>query len=198
MASLRTVALPIFAWAAASPLTAMAAESDDASSGGMPQLDVHWWPSQVFWLAICFLISYVLSSRLLLPAIGGTLETRRQKITGDVSMAGQLKAEAEAAHAAYEAGLASARAESTAIVNSIHDRLKARAEHEGKAFRASLEQQSAALEQRLAKAKAEAMNDMTSIAADIASEAARKIVGVSFDKQQAQTVIEALNRREAA
>ena len=51
----------------------------------------------------------------------------------------------------------------------------------------------AALEGRLGKAQSEAMDDMNTIAAEVASEAAKKIVGISPDLKEAKTVVKSLN-----
>jgi F-type H+-transporting ATPase subunit b len=176
---------------------AFAEDAAHESSGGLPQFDPQWWPSQIFWLAVCFFFLYAVLSAFVLPAIGGTLETRRQKVEGDLANAEQLKNQAEAARKSYETGLDNARAEAVAIIATAHQSIKTKAESQATAFRDSMELQMDALSKRLDKAKAGAMNDMNSIAADIAREAALKIVGISFDAKKAQTVVEALNREAA-
>ena len=75
----------------------------------MPQLDYATFPPQLIWLAITFVILYVLMSRLALPKVGGIIVARRNKIDGDLEKASAMKAEAEAVIAAYERALASAR-----------------------------------------------------------------------------------------
>ena len=46
----------------------------------MPQLDLSTFPSQLFWLAVVFIVLYVLMARLGLPKIGTVLAERRQRI----------------------------------------------------------------------------------------------------------------------
>ena len=42
---------------------------------GLPQLNVHTYPSQIFWLAMMFVVLYVSFSRAILPMIGGVVAT---------------------------------------------------------------------------------------------------------------------------
>jgi F-type H+-transporting ATPase subunit b len=186
---------------AASPLLAQEAvpEGGEAhASGGLPQFDPHWFASEFLWLAICFAAMYGICSVLLLPAIGGTLETRRQRVEGDLAGAERMKGEAEAARKAVEMGLDGARTQAAGIIADVHAGLKAKAESNANAFRETMEREMAALEARLTKAKKAAMEDMHTIAAEVANEAARKIVGLNLDPKNAQNVVKALSTREAA
>ena len=76
----------------------------------MPQLDASTFLPQVFWLAVWFIVLYLLMARLGLPRIRAAIDRRRQQVDGDLGRAAALKAEAEAALAAYQRTLAEARA----------------------------------------------------------------------------------------
>ena len=54
------------------------------SSGGLPQLDITTWPSQLFWLVVTFVIGYFLISLLVAPSISSVLENRSNKISDDL------------------------------------------------------------------------------------------------------------------
>ena len=75
----------------------------------MPQLDVSTFPSQIFWLIICFSVLYYLLSRRALPRISETLEARQDRIAADLDQAQRLRREAEAALASYEEAMAKAQ-----------------------------------------------------------------------------------------
>ncbi len=45
----------------------------------MPQLDVETFPSQMFWLAVTFILLYLLMSRVGLPRLSAAIEARRQR-----------------------------------------------------------------------------------------------------------------------
>lgn len=63
------------------------AAEESAHQGGLPQLDISTWPSQIFWLVITFSISYLLMSQLILPKINKVIEARQEKITQDTQQA---------------------------------------------------------------------------------------------------------------
>ncbi len=57
------------------------------ASGGLPQLDISTWPTQVFWLVVSFALAYLLFSRLVTPRIGLVLEERASRINEDIAKA---------------------------------------------------------------------------------------------------------------
>src|SRR5262249_41002837 len=77
-----------------------------AEERGMPQLDISTFTPQLVWLAVWFLVLYLLMAKLGLPRVAAAMEARRQRREGDLARAAQLKAEAEAANAAYQRTLA--------------------------------------------------------------------------------------------
>ena len=66
---------------------ALAAGDKSDSSGGLPQLDISTWPTQLFWLLITFFIGYIIISTLVVPSISTVLENRSDKILSDVQKA---------------------------------------------------------------------------------------------------------------
>jgi len=165
----------------------------DEGGGGLPQLDASTFPSQVFWLAVSFAILYMIFSKKSLPEISGVIENRHQHIQADLESAEKLKEEASAAQHAYETSLAEARNNSAKILHDMYDHMASRAEKKTNAFRDKTEKNILDLETRLHQAKEIAMEDMNTIAAEVAREAARKIVGIHPDLEQAKTVVRALN-----
>ena len=72
----------------------------------MPQFDTATFPSQIFWLVVCFVVVFVFAWRIVLPRIAGTLEDRQRKIGDDLARAGELADQADEVMAAYEKRLA--------------------------------------------------------------------------------------------
>ena len=93
----------------------------------MPQLEVSTFVPQLFWLVITFGVLFLLMAKIGLPRVSGVIEARRKRIDDDLARATQLKAEAEAALAAYQQTLASARAQAQAAVKDTTDKLAAEA-----------------------------------------------------------------------
>ena len=65
--------------------------------GRFPPFESQYFPSQIFWLALSFIILYVVMARVALPRIGSILEDRRRRIDGDLQEAERLKGRIEAA-----------------------------------------------------------------------------------------------------
>ncbi len=90
-------------------------------SGGMPQMDVSRFPGQLFWLAITFILTYLLMKHVALPGVEKTLETREKRISADI---GGSKAKNEAAKhlmTEYEARLSKARSDAQNATRVVTD-----------------------------------------------------------------------------
>ena len=61
----------------------------------MPQLDPTYFPSQLFWLVISFMLLYGLVSRFIIPKFEVTLQKRKVQIDDDLKYAEELKREAQ-------------------------------------------------------------------------------------------------------
>ena len=88
----------------------------------MPQLDLSTFPSQLFWLAVIFVLLYLLMSWVALPRVSAMIVARRARIEGDLERGTQMKAVAEAVMAADERSLADARTHAQATLKGASDR----------------------------------------------------------------------------
>ena len=123
----------------------------------MPQLDVATFPSQLFWLAVTFIVLYILMSWIGLPRLTAAIDARRQRREDDLARAAQLKTEAEAANAAFQRTMAEARAQAQAAIKETTDRLAAEAAERQRALAAALAQQIDEAERRIAATKQQAL-----------------------------------------
>src|SRR4051795_2899284 len=126
----------------------------------MPQLDVETFPSQLFWLAVTFIVLYILMSWIGVPRLSGAIEARRRRRDEDLARAAQLKSEAEAANAAFQRSMAEARAQAQAAIKGTTDRLAAEAAQRQRALAAVLAQQIEEAERRIAETKQQALADV--------------------------------------
>src|SRR5690349_19319731 len=102
--------------------------------GQFPPFNPSTFASQLVWLAVAFVVLYVLMARLALPRIGKIIENREGVIKGDLAEAEQLKAQSDEAVAAYEKALADARNRAQAIAAETRDRQAKEAEANRKAL----------------------------------------------------------------
>ena len=68
----------------------------------MPQLDYNTFIPQIVWLFVCFIVLYLIMSRLILPKIADVLEKRQDRIASDLEEAEKLRNEAQAVIQSYE------------------------------------------------------------------------------------------------
>jgi F-type H+-transporting ATPase subunit b len=147
----------------------------------MPQLDISTFTPQLVWLAIWFVVLYLLMAKLALPRIARAMEARRRRREDDLARAAQLKAEADAASAAYQKTLAEARAQAQATIKETSDRLAADAAERQRALAATLAEQIEAAERRIAATKEQALAEVRGIAVDVGRSVVEKLTGAVPD-----------------
>lgn len=153
------------------------ATTEAGHSDIFPPFDPATFPSQLAWLAITFVFLYVVMSRLALPRVGAVLDDRKAKIDGDLAAADASRQKTDAAIAAYEAALATARSNAQAIAAQTSDAIKTELSDRRKAVEADLSTKVAAAEARIATTKAAAMANVDEIAAETAQTVVTQLVG---------------------
>lgn len=143
----------------------------------MPQLNIETFPSQLFWLAVTFIVLYILMSWIGLPRLSAAIEARRQRREDDLARAARLKTEAEAANAAFQRTMSEARAQAQAAIKETTDRLAAEAAERQRALAAALAQQIDEAERRIAAAKQQALSEVRGIAVDVGRSVVEKLTG---------------------
>jgi F-type H+-transporting ATPase subunit b len=157
----------------------------------MPQFDPAFFAPQLFWLAVTFLTLYFLMSKVALPKIGAVLDERQRKIDDNLDKAAQLKAEAEAAVAAYEKALAESRAHAQSVIKETTDRLSKQAEERTRELGAKLAEQIKAGEARIAAAKVTALANVRDVAVEVAGAVLGRLVGGVVDQGNLDSAVAA-------
>jgi F-type H+-transporting ATPase subunit b len=160
----------------------MATEAHTEHPGGKPQFppfDKSTFPSQLLWMAVFFVLLYVIIAKLAIPRIGGTVEARRGKIDGDLAEANRLKEQSDAALKAYEKSLADARARAQQLAGETRDKLNAEADVSRKALESKLNAKLAEAEKTIATTKSAAMANVRGIAVDTASAIVQQLTGAA-------------------
>jgi F-type H+-transporting ATPase subunit b len=153
-----------------------------AQGGGMPQLDFKDFPPQLVWLAILFVVLYLIMSRIAVPVISDTLEKRQAKIQADLDAAEKANDATREALAAYEKRLADARDEARRLTRE-------RGEADSSALAKRLTEvgerlggQIGEAEKRIAGQRATVMAGLADMATDIAASAYAKLTGQPADQ----------------
>ena len=143
----------------------------------MPQMEFADYAPQLIWLAITFVVFYMLMSRVALPRIADVLEQRQLRVTNDLEQAAELRDEAAKALEAYEATMAEARTQAHAIATEAREQIAAEAEKRRLEFEAELNAQTADEEARIAKAVGDVEANVREVAIGAAQAAGVKLLG---------------------
>ena len=143
----------------------------------------HFYHDPKFWVAVSFVLFFLLLGKKLWGAIGGALDGRAAGIRRQLDEASRLRAEAEAMLKAAEAERTAAAQEAEALLARAH------AEAERVATAAVADAEAAAKRRermaldRIAAAEASAIADVRNAAAEIAGAAARAVLAQTLDAQ---------------
>ena len=69
----------------------------EEQKGGMPQLDPHSYASQLFWLAVFFVLVFLFLRFIGLPRVTAIIDERAKRIGGDIASAELLREQASGA-----------------------------------------------------------------------------------------------------
>jgi F-type H+-transporting ATPase subunit b len=148
-----------------------------AEHNSFPPFQAEYFPSQLVWLALTFILLYVVMARVALPRIGSILEARAKHMSDDLAAANRYKEQSDAAHAAYEKSLADARARAQGIAHSTREQHAREAEQLHKRLEAEMHERLATAERSIAQTRTAAMSNVGTIAADAASAIVERLIG---------------------
>jgi F-type H+-transporting ATPase subunit b len=100
-------------------LPVWAEEAGAGEKGGLPMLDTSLFPEQLFWLAVSFVVLYILMSSVALPRVAKTQTNRRLMIELELDAARQANEAAKVAVAAVEKSLTAARSNGQAKISEM-------------------------------------------------------------------------------
>jgi F-type H+-transporting ATPase subunit b len=182
---------------AAPVLAAVEGEAAHGESAGLPQLDPSTYPSQIFWLAVSFLLLFWLFRTKALPRVGAVLETRQSRIAADLDRATKLREEAEAALVRYQQVVADAQGKASGQIRETRERLIA----ENSARQAELDKTLAAkvadAEKRIRAARDAAMADLNSVAVEVAQAATSRLIGKQVSREAAEAALASVVKEAA-
>jgi len=179
----------------------MAAETTTAHTetpgghGVFPPFDRETFPSQLFWLVICFVALYLITARLVRPRVTGIIDSRKNRIAGDLAEASRFKGESEQAMGAYEKALADARARAQTIASETRDRLRGEADRNRKSLEEQLNGRLAEAEKQITATKSAAMANVRGIATEAAAAIVTRLTGVTASEPAVTAAVDAVLKR---
>ncbi len=167
------------------------ANGEAHAEGGLPQMNVDTYASQLFWLVVTFTFLLVVLSRFAMPNIRGGLERRQSQLQGDLDAAQDLGQQANESLEAYETALASARVRALALADE--NRKKVVAEIEAQQLEAEEKSQVAMTEaeKRIHAARQNAAAHVRHSAAEAAADVVERLIGEHVSETDAGKAIKA-------
>ena len=153
-------------------------------AGGMPQLAVETFASQVFWLVICFTVLYVIVQKKISPQISEVLNVRAHKITQDLHGAQTMNEEAEAIKETIEVTLKNSQSEVQQILNHNAEVIAKKNAVKLEKFQHNAVKKQKDFQKKLENVKQELENEIDKITPDICVAVSKKIGGVSVNKTE--------------
>ncbi len=141
----------------------------------MPQLDFSVFPSQFFWLTICFFSLLFIMSKFIIPKTGEMIDLRKAKIDSELNKAAELKEQVEAGIARYEQALREANLRAAAALQKTKDELNDTVNRKQSDLAARLNVEIAEGEKKIATAKVKAMQKVEEVASGLAVDVLAKI-----------------------
>ncbi len=166
-------------WPLAAALALAPAAGRAAESGGMPQFQFgnELTTSQVVWMALIFLVLYLLLARWALPQAASVLEERARRIAADLDAAKAAKAEADTAVAELMAAARNARAEAQAEIAQATRTAREAAARQAAGLNQRLEAELRAAEARIGAARRDAMGALREVARETARAMIERLTG---------------------
>lgn len=161
----------------------------------MPQLNINDFAPQLIWLAISFVLLYLIMSRLALPRVGQILEERSSRIASDLAAAAKLREDTAKAIADYEQALADAKARAQVIAREARDEMTRDIERQRAEVDQTIAAQTADAEKRINTMKEAALSHVGEIATDTAEALLARLLGKTVNRSELQGAVnEALGK----
>jgi len=146
-----------------------------------PAFNTASFPPQLIWLAITFILLYVVLARLALPRVGQVMGERQDRIADDLDEAERMRAEANEIQQGYEATLAEARAKAQSMLSKARDEARERHDTRMRELEARLDEKVADAQNEIAKAQKQALSELDELAREAAGDVVDKILGERAD-----------------
>jgi F-type H+-transporting ATPase subunit b len=146
-------------------------------TAGLPQLDVHSYASQLFWLVVFFAVVYAFMRYVGIPRVAAIVQQRRAQVDGDIGAADRLRKEALEVRKAYEAAMAEAHAKARQMLDETHERNMTILSERTKAATAELDATVGEAVRRIEDAQAEALRSIPELARALASDITVRLSG---------------------
>ena len=159
----------------------------------MPQISQAFeiYASQIFWLLLTFGFVFFVVGRGMVPKINATVESRDNKIAGDLAAARAAQDEADRIEDDYRAKQNEVRAEAQKITLAAKDKGAKEAEAQLATADNAIADKVSAAETSIRSATEKALGEIESVAAEAASDLVAKLSGAKISAAEAGKAVKA-------
>jgi F-type H+-transporting ATPase subunit b len=159
----------------------------------MPQLSQlsEVYLSQFFWLAVALGFIFFVIARGMVPKIQATVDSREQRIAGDLEAAQKARAAADETEAAWRARMDSARADAARVAQDAKADSARETEAKVKAAADKINLKVESAQGQIRDAVASARTEIESVAAEATQEMIRRLTGIAVDRKEAAAAVKA-------
>ncbi|MBB6253924.1 F0F1 ATP synthase subunit B [Nitrospirillum iridis] len=145
-----------------------------------------------FWVGVAFVVFVALVVwKGGLGALGKSLDARAEKIRLEIETANKLRQDAEAALTAYQKKQRDALKEADAIIASAREEADRIRQHAEADLEATLKRREAQALEKIAQAEAAALQQVRSLAVDVALAATESLLAQSIDQSRSDAMVAA-------
>lgn len=170
----------------------MMATPTEAAHAAFPPFAVDTYPSQLFWLAVTFVILLVVMWKVVVPRLQAVIEARKSRIDGDITTAARFKEEAEAALAGYQSALANAKANAAKLADENRRAIEAEADKAKADADAEAKSQAEEAEKRIRAMQQEAARDVAAAAQTATVDIVSRLIGETVSSDEASAAVKAV------
>ena len=143
-----------------------------------------------FWVAVAAAIFIAVAWKPARKALVGGLDERAARIRGELDEARRLRAEAEQLLAQYQESERAAAAEAQAIIAHAEEEAKRIAKQAAADLEATLARRQHLAEERIAQAESRAVDEIRTVAVDVAVAAAREVIARDLDNERGAALVD--------
>ncbi len=157
----------------------------------MPQIDqiLQTFPSQLFWLAAFFGITYFLIGRGMVPKIMGTVELRDKQISDDLAAAQAARDAADVQEEEWRQRENENRAVAQALIAEAKSKASASSTAKLAEAQGRLDSKLAEAEAEIEQARVSALTEIEGVAADATRDIVARLAGSDVDEADATRAV---------
>ena len=160
-----------------------------AESGGMPQLDPEFWFSQIFWLVITFGVLYLVLSKIILPKISDSLETRKSQVLENLELAEKQRNESEAKLKEFDNIILKSKIEAKNLFNESRKKLLDDINNKKQKLEEEIDKEVKIVEAEIEELKNKSPEKINKIAIETSTNLINQLIGANVNNSSITAIV---------